>query len=90
MPIIRGPVRARDLRANMKELGDKEGMAATIEQLLDEHVQDRENMRELAAMVDRLMDRFTEMTMVGSALKDQIEDVKRRMQQGDAIDHGNQ
>ena len=90
MPIIRGPVRARDLRANMKELGDKEGMAATIEQLLDEHVQDRENMRELAAMVDRLMDRFTEMVQVNSELDSQVRDMKRRMQAGDAIDHGNQ
>ena len=89
MPMIRGPIRARDLRTNIKEFGTQEGIVVTLEQMLDEHVQDREHIRELAAMVDRLMDRFTDMIQTGSELANQLQDLKRRIQQGDAIDHGN-
>ena len=89
MPTIRGPVRARDLRANMKEYGDKEGMCMTMEQMLDERVQDREHIRELAAMVDRCVDLVTQMTQVGNEMKNQLADMKRKAAQGDAIDHGN-
>jgi chemotaxis regulatin CheY-phosphate phosphatase CheZ len=89
MPTIRGPVRARDLRANMKELGAQEGIARTLEQLLDEHVQNREHMRELAQMMERCIDLVQQMTSVGDEMRKRLEEFKRHQAQGDAIDHGN-
>lgn len=88
MPIMRGPVRARDLRANMREYGAQEGIVITLEQMLDEHVQDREHIRELAQMVDRILTHLNELQTVGGELAKRMSELKRAQQQGDAIDHG--
>lgn len=88
MPIMRGPVRARDLRANMKEYGSQEGIVMTLEQLLDEHVQDRENIRELAALLDRNNEILLQVTQAGGEMVKALEEFKRKQAMGDQIDHG--
>lgn len=88
MPIMRGPVRARDLRANIKEYGSQEGIIMTLEQLLDEHVQDRENIRELAALLDRNNEILLQVTQAGGEMVKALDEFKRKQAQGDQIDHG--
>ena len=87
--VSRGSVRARDLRSNIKELGFEQGVVATLEAMLEEHVQDRLNLREMAEMLDRCTDILTTMTQVGDEIRKQLIEMKRINDQEDSIDHGN-
>lgn len=85
--IARGPVRARDLRTNIKELGFEQGVVTTLELMLDEHTQDRQHIREMADLLDKCIDRVADMTSIGDAIKRQIEQMKRDRDAGDEIDN---
>jgi hypothetical protein len=88
MPIAKGPVRARDLRANIAEHGFENGVVMTLEALLDEHTQDRQHLREMAALLDQCMDHLNRMMTVGTSITQKLDQMKRERDQGDAIDHG--
>ena len=87
MPTVNGPVRARDLRANIKEHGFETGMVMTLELLLDEHTQDRQTMREMASMLERVVDHMDRLMAVGSSITQELDRMKRDRQAGDEIDH---
>lgn len=87
--VARGPVRARDLRANIKELGFEQGVVTTLELMLDEHAQDRQHIREMASLLDRCIDEVTKMIGVGEAMKKNMEQIKRDRDRGDEIEHTN-
>ena len=86
--VKRGPVRARDLRSNIQELGFEQGVVATLEALLDEHTQDRQDMREMAQLLDQCIDHVAQMVNVGTEMQKRMDDLKRIRDQGDAVDHG--
>lgn len=88
--VKRGPVRARDLRANIKELGFENGVITTLEAMIDEHTQDRQSMREMAQLLDQCIDQVTNMINVGGEMQKKMIELKRERDQGDAVDHGNQ
>lgn len=71
------PVRARDLRANIKDLGFEQGVVATLEPLLDEHTHMKQLIRELATLLDRCIDEVMKMTHVGESMKQGMEQLKR-------------
>jgi len=86
--IVRGgPVRARDLRANIMEFGFEQGMVHTVERLLDEYAQTRQNLRELVSLVDKCIEEVSKMVQIGTAMRTQIEQLKRTREEGDMIDH---
>lgn len=88
-PSIRAaPVRARDLRANIQELGFEKGVVYTLELLLDEFTAYRENMRDMTELLALCIQNVERMVHVGEHAKAQIEELKRRGDQGDAINHG--
>lgn len=87
--VKRGPVRARDLRSNIKELGFEEGVVATLEAMLDEYAQDRQNLRDMAQLLDKCIDEVSKMLSIGSQMQHEMQRIKRERDQGDAIDHGN-
>lgn len=88
-PSIRvGPVRARDLRANIQEMGFEKGVVHTLELLLDEWAAQRDNMRAVVELVQIMSSNIEKMVHVGEHTKAQIEELKRRRDQGDAVDHG--
>lgn len=87
--IRRGPIRARDLRANIRELGFEQGVVTTLELMLDEHTQDRQHIREMASLLDRCIDEVTKMIGVGEAMKKNMEQIKRDRDRGDEIEHTN-
>lgn len=87
--VRRGPVRARDLRANIQELGFENGVVTTLEAMIDEHVQDRQSMRDMAQLLDQCIDQVTNMISVGGEMQKKMIELKRARDQGDAIDHGN-
>lgn len=88
MPNIRtGPVRARDLRANVKELGFEEGILITIELMLEEYVQDRQTMKQVVEILNDCAGNVLKMMHIGEKMKQELEQLKRDRQGGDAIDH---
>ena len=77
MPTVSGPVRARDLRANISELGFERGVADTLERMLEEHSHMRYQLHQLTQLVDACIDQVTNMVSVGTHLRTQLEDMKR-------------
>ncbi len=77
MPDITGPVRARDLRANIKELGFETGVVKTLELMLEEHSHMRYQLHQLTTLVDACIDQVSNMVSVGAHLRTQLEDMKR-------------
>jgi hypothetical protein len=80
MPQIKGPVRARDLRANVSQLGFEKGVVETLEHLLDEHVSLRQHMRELTELTSKCVDEVEKMVNIGGAMQTAIEQIKRERQ----------
>lgn len=86
--IVRGgPVRARDLRANIQELGFEQGVVVTMERFLDEFAQHRQQQRELVQLVDRCIDEVAKMINIGTAMRTQIEEIKRVRDLSEEHDH---
>lgn len=83
---LSGPVRARDLRANVKELGFEQGVMTTLELLLDEYSTHRQHMRELTQLVDKCIDQLGVLLSAAHGLKLQLQELKRTKEQGDEFD----
>ena len=82
MPSLRtGPVRARDLRANINELGYEVGVVTTLEAMLEEYSATRQNIREMAELIVQCIDRVNDMVSVGTERKQRIEELKRVREQ---------
>lgn len=82
MPSLRtGPVRARDLRANINELGYEVGVVTTLEAMLEEYSATRQNIREMAELIVQCIDRVNDMVSVGTEMKQRIEEMKRVQEQ---------
>ena len=71
------PVRARDLRANLHELGFERAVLLTLEAVLDERVQEREQMRELVQLVAHCIDQVEKMINVGTGMHKRLDEIKR-------------
>ena len=86
MPIVRPPVRARDLRANIKQLGFEQGVTVTLEGMLEEHSAMKQHMRELTDLVSQCIGQVEQMIRVGDGMTNIINDIKRKIAQGN--EHG--
>ncbi len=75
-------VRARDLRANIKEYGFEQGMVRTFEEFLDEYAGHRQNIRDLAQLLAQCIDNVEMMTKIGEGMKETITELKRVMEGG--------
>lgn len=89
MPTAKGPVRARDLRAAIKEQGFENGMVNTLEALLDEYAQTRQHLRTLTTLLDQCIDLQGSLMRIGESTTQAIDALRREQDQGNAIDHGN-
>jgi hypothetical protein len=74
---IHGPVRARDLRANIADMGFERGVTATLELLLEEHSENRERMRLLVQMVEGCINQVEMMVRVSTGMNDIIVNMQR-------------
>jgi len=86
MPTVRGPVRARDLRASIKELGFEQATVTTLEYLLEERAEYRQHMREMAEMLNKCIDAVGVMQEVGNSVTQKLEQLKRDMDRGEHLD----
>ena len=87
MPTVSGPVRARDLRSAIKEMGFEPAVVYILELLLDEHTQDRQHLREMTSLLDQCIDEVSKMVGIGTSITQTIDQLKRDRQRGDEIDH---
>lgn len=71
------PIRARDLRQNIRDYGFEQGTVVTFEQLLDEYVQHRQHIRELTRLVSQCIEQIERFLAVGEGLRREIETIKR-------------
>jgi uncharacterized protein Yka (UPF0111/DUF47 family) len=77
MPIQHTPVRARDLRHNIKELGFEKGTVTTIELFLDEFIEHRQHMREMVELLVECVNRVEVMIKVGENMHERIKQIER-------------
>jgi uncharacterized protein Yka (UPF0111/DUF47 family) len=77
MPIQHTPVRARDLRANIKELGFEKGTVTTIEMFLDEFTEHRQHMREIVELLAECINRVDTMIRVGENMQERIKQIEQ-------------
>lgn len=84
MPLIR----ARDLRANIKEQGFERGVVATLEVMMDEMAELRQHMRQAVELVDQCIEQIDKLANVGDQMRNVLQQMRRDRQQGD--EHGDQ
>ncbi len=77
MPDVTGPVRARDLRANIAEMGFERGVTATLELMLEEHSHMRYQLHQMAQLLDSCMDQIINMVSVGKTMTEKMNELKR-------------
>jgi hypothetical protein len=78
-----GLFRARDVRANIRELGFEKGAELSLTLLADELVGIRQTSTELTKMVEQLVGIVSNMTMVNGSMAQQLDTMKRREEQFD-------
>ena len=88
-PIIRGgPVRARELRENIRTMGFEVGTITTLERLLDEWASTRNQLREMVQIIDQQGNLIAQFLQIGEGMKEQIERLKRTRDMTDEVNHG--
>ena len=63
------PVRARDLRSAIKEQGFERGVVTTLEQMLDEHAEMKQHIRELAELTTLCINQVEQMIRINSGMQ---------------------
>jgi hypothetical protein len=74
-------VKARDLRANIKELGFEKGVAVTLELALEDLSALRSNLRDAADTMQLMSDNLEKFLKISTELNTQLEMIRRRQQQ---------
>ena len=82
MPLIR----ARDLRANIKEQGFERGVVTTLERMMDEMAEMRQHIRQMAELLDQTINEIEKLANIGGQMHKVIEQMVRDRTQGD--EHG--
>ena len=77
------PFRARDVRANIKELGYEKGLEMSLTLLADEMVGIRQTLTELTKNQEQMIELIAQMTQVSGAMATRISDMKRMEEQFD-------
>jgi hypothetical protein len=79
-----GLFRARDVRANILEMGFEKGIELSLTLLADELAGMRQSLTELTSINEKLVDIVSQMTVVNGSMAQQIEIMKRSEEQFDA------
>ena len=80
-----GPVKARDVRAAIREHGFERGVERILTLLCDELVGYRQAMNEMATIQSQTIDRLSELTTIGGTLAQRLSDLKRSEAQFDGV-----
>jgi hypothetical protein len=80
------PIRARDLRENIKAMGFEKGVVHTLELMLDAQVELRQHILAVTELCDKCIDELGKLIHVGGEMRKVIDTIKRERQQGDEHD----
>jgi hypothetical protein len=75
------PIRARDLRVNIAELGFEKGVVHTLELALEDLSAMRQNLHDAAETMQLMSDNLEQFLKISEGLKTQLDMVRRRQQQ---------
>jgi hypothetical protein len=77
------PVRARDLRTNIKDYGFEKGVVATIEAMLEEQGEMRQHLREAVEMLAMFTDRLSDLHLIANGMQNKMDQMRREQEHGD-------
>lgn len=85
MPIQRQAFRARDVRANIKELGFEKGIELSLTVLADEMTGFRQSMKEMAELQSMMIDRLSEVIQISGVMGEKLHEMSRKEDQFDSV-----
>ena len=71
------PIRARDLRANIKDYGFENGVVLTVEAMLEEQGEIRQHLREAVEMLAMFTDRLSDLHLIANGMQNKMDQMKR-------------
>ena len=71
------PIRARDLRANIKDYGFENGVVLTVEAMLEEQGEIRQHLREAVEMLAMFTDRLSDLHLIANVMQNKMDQMKR-------------
>ena len=71
------PIRARDLRVILKEMGFEKGMVHVLESALEQQAEMRQNILTVAELVNTCMDELGKLIAIGGQMKQTVEQLHR-------------
>jgi len=77
------PVRARDLRTNIKDYGFEKGVVATIEAMLEEQGEMRQHLREAVEMLAMFTDRLSDLHLIANGMQNKMDQMRQEQEHGD-------
>jgi hypothetical protein len=80
------PVRARDLRSNIREMGFEKGVVHTLELALEELSQLRQHLHACVEIQSQLVDQVNRFISIGDVMSKKIDQLKRDKEQGNDLD----
>lgn len=85
MPVQRQAFRARDVRANIKEMGFEKGIELSLTLLADEMTGFRQSMKEMSELQSMMIDRLTDTMQISGAMATKISEMQRTEDQFDSV-----
>lgn len=85
MPISRQAFRARDVRANILELGFEKGIELSLTLLADEIAGMRQTIKSTVENQDKIVDVLGQVTQINGAIAQQVDEMKRSEEQFDSV-----
>lgn len=77
-PYIRGgPIRARELRENIAEMGFERGVVHTLERFMDEYAEHRQRMRQLVELMDSCVNQIGMFMRISEGMQQRIDAMRR-------------
>jgi hypothetical protein len=80
------PIRARDLRVTIKEMGFEKGVVHTLELALEEMAGIQQHLRDLTELSAQCVDQIAKFIQIAGGMREVIDRIKRSHEQGD--EHG--
>lgn len=79
--------RARDVRADIKEMGFEKGIERAVTMIADEQSGVRDSLANMAKMLDHVVDTLTDMVKINGAMAEQMDLMKRNKEQEESSGH---
>ncbi len=79
------PVRARDIRRWIKELGFENGVVHTLEQMAEEQISHRQDMASLADIQSTVVESLERLNIIHEGVAKQLDEMRRREEQYNAV-----